>query len=510
MVNWVRDSKSEHPLANDKANRDLLAAMSADDPFKILEELSHWLDSLNGTDELNVPRILEIIELVDQTAKNPVRKLSNDYILGGARLQKFQEIRIWNAVFNYIRKLSDAYQHCLTRFQEGSGGAASIENQMPMVAARTLRGLSVQFKWQFLRYGPTSPRLWEQLGGIYRFAEEKGLAASNVVVYPGAFGESTIQREALKCLMLAMSSTDSLLPNKLHIAERIVAQFSEFFVLQRRAGKGCHFFFDLSSSNLPARLVSRLEMTPGLRFFGPGTASDELANLISQVERTGTVPSSINLGGEFDSEVVLDVLRHLARYWSPIPVARTSERRNTVFRISVVHNFKELVAAISGVPVDAAMDNATETWTVENESEGGYGALLPFAQSDWLKIGSLIGVKIEDGAAWGVGVVRRLSAFDLKQRYVGIQLLSRGGSVVKVSPSDAVGDAPQESAVLLPSNAADSSASREMNLLFRRGTCTLQKSMDMRAYDREYMLVPRKLLESGEDFDMFRVRVAQI
>ncbi|MEQ1881868.1 MAG: hypothetical protein ABL878_12950 [Burkholderiales bacterium] len=510
MVNWVKGSKLEHPLADDKANRELLAALPADDHFRILEELSHWLDSLNGSDELKIPRVLEIIELVDQTAKNPVRKLSTDYIIGGARLQKFQEIRIWNAVFNYTRKLSDAYQHCLTRFQEGRDGADAIANQLPVITARTLRGLGVQFKWQYLRYGPTSPRLREQLGSIYRFAEEKGLATSKVVVYPGAFGESTIQRETLKSLMLAMSSTDSLLPNKLHIAERIVAQFSEFFVMQRRAGKGCHFFFDLSSGNLPARLVSRLEMTPGLRFFGPGTAADELANLISQVERSGVLPSRINLGGEFDSEVVLEVLRHLARYWSPIPVARTSERHKSVFRISVVHNFKELVAAISGVPVDASLDNAIETWTVENESEGGYGALLPFSQSDWLKIGSLIGVKIEDGAAWGVGVVRRLSAFDLKQRYVGIQLLSRGGSVVKVSPSDSAGDAPQESAVLLPSNTADSSTSREMNLLFRRGACALQKSMDMRAYDREYMLVPRKLIESGDDFDMFRVRVAQI
>ncbi len=35
----------------------------------------------------------------------------------------------------------------------------------------------------------------------------------------------------------------------------------------------------------------------------------------------GVVPSHINLGGAFDPEVVLETLRHLARYWAPNPPA---------------------------------------------------------------------------------------------------------------------------------------------------------------------------------------------
>jgi hypothetical protein len=33
--------------------------------------------------------------------------------------------------------------------------------------------------------------------------------------------------------------------------------------------------------------------------------------------------------------------------------------------------------------------------------------------------------------------------------------------------------------------------------------------MEMRAYERSYLLVPRRLMEGGHDFDMARFRVMQ-
>ncbi|MFN0038341.1 MAG: hypothetical protein ACKVP2_02370 [Burkholderiales bacterium] len=509
MLNWIKGSKSEHPLAEDKTTRELLTELPANDPFKSLEELSHWLDSLIGSEDLKISRNLEVIDLIDQAAKPHLRRLSVEYISGGARLQKFQEIRIWNSVFKLWRKLAEAYQYCIACYHAGTAGAGAVKGQVPMMTARALRALNSQLKWQYLRYGPVATRLWEQFGWAFSFAEEKGFVRSKVTVYPGPFGESSIEREFLKSLMLAMSSTDSLLPTKLEIAERVVAQFSEFFKLELRAAQGCHFYFDLARNRPPARLMSDLAMQPGIRFFGPGTASEELAKVITLVERSGAVPSSINLGGTYEPEMVLEVLRHLALYWSPVPPARISERHNSVSRISVVHDFNEIVDTISGDTEDLSFDSSIETWMVENESEGGYGALLPFAKSDWLKVGTLLGVKLEGGAAWGVGVVRRLSAYDLKQRYVGIQLLSKGGAVVKVSTSDVTGAPGRESAVLLPSNAADSTKSPEMQLLLRPGTYSPLKSLGMIAYERSYVLMPRKLLESGEDFDLVRVKVMQ-
>jgi len=240
-------------------------------------------------------------------------------------------------------------------------------------------------------------------------------------------------------------------------------------------------------------MVSRLEMAPGLRFFGPGSAAQELEKLITVLQADGVVPSNVNLGGVFDPELVLEVLRHLARYWAPVPPARSEERRRSVSRISVIHTFDEIVATISTDTQDLAFDNSAETWMVENESEGGYGALMPPAKGDWLKVGTLLGVKLEHGAAWGVGIVRRVSAYDL----------------VKLAPVNAASSSVAQDAVLLPSSTSDSSGTGEMSLLVRPGVFSEKKNYEMQAYGRSYLLVPKKLLEGGDDFDMARFRVMQ-
>ena len=509
MLKWIKGSKSEHPFADDKGARAIIAELPPLDPYKSLEELCYWLDTLGGVEDLKPSRILEIVDLIDQSAKNHQRKLSQDYLSGSARLQKFQEIRIWNTVFAFWKQLADSYQMCLTRFQSGAGGWGALKGQMPMVVARALRALTLQLKWQLLRYGPVEKRIWEQMGKLYAHAEESGYAGAPVVVYPGKFGESTVQREFLKGVMLNISSTDSLLPAKLEIAERIVAQFSEFCVMNRQPAKGCHYYFDLNEGNAPARVISRLQMTSGLRFFGPGSAVQELDKLLAIVKSDGAVPSNINLGATFDPEVVLEALRHLVRYWAPNPPARSEERRNSVSRMSVVHDFDEIVSTVSGETQDLSFDSTVEVWTVENESEGGYGALMPQATSDWLRVGTLLGVKLDDGASWGVGIVRRLSAYDHKQRYVGIQVLTKGATVVKLAAISAADDPELESALLLPSNTNGTGANDEMNLLLKPGAFSLQKSMEMRAYERTYLLVPRMLMEGGHDFDMARFRVMQ-
>lgn len=509
MLSWIKGPQSDHPLADDKVARELIAELPSGDSFKMLEELSYWLETLNSAEDLKLARLLEIVDLVDLTAKNHQRKLAQEYLSGGGRLQKYQENRIWNTSTQFWKRLGGGYRLWLDRYQSGASGWGGMKAQVPMVTARAVRAGSLLLKWQLLRYGPVDRDLLAELGNLYAYADSRDFALTKVMVYPGKFGESTVQREFLKAIMLAISSTDSLLPAKLEVAERIVAQFSEFFVLQRQPGKGCHYYVELGSEKAPARMVDRLQPSPTLRFFGPGAAAPALEKLINTIEADGAVPDWINLGGNFDSELVLKVLGHLVRYWAPVPPARSEERRSAVSQISVVHDFEEIVSTISGDTRDLSFDDRTETWAMENESEGGYGAVLPKNKSDWLKVGTLLGVKLEDGAAWGVGIVRRLSAIDGERRYVGIQLLARGATVVKLAPAGAGERRALHDAVLLPSSSTDSMGSGEMRLLLPMGGFSPQKSYEMRAYERSYLLVPRELVEGGQDFDMARYRVMQ-
>ena len=64
-------------------------------------------------------------------------------------------------------------------------------------------------------------------------------------------------------------------------------------------------------------------------------------------------------------------------------------------------------------------------------------------------------------------------------------------------------------AVLLPSSAADSMGTGRAEPAHAHGHVLARQSLQMRAYERDYLLVPKQLLEGGQDFDMAKFRVLQ-
>jgi hypothetical protein len=497
-------------MADEKGAKEVLAELPTHDPYKTLAEVAHWLDATRTAENLKPLRVFEIISLLDQAAKPHQRKLSQEYVAAGVRQQKFQEQRIWSTVSEFWRQLGAAYEFCLAQTLSGVSGSGALKPQAASIAARALRALALEMKWSLARYGPVDPTLWGRMGALYQQAESGGFAQKACEVYPGAPGESTVQREYLKALMLSMSSTDSLLPRKLDVAERLVAHFADQFVLQKQPAKGCHYVVDLQVAKQPARLVAKVSSGPTQRYFGAGPAAEIVEKLILQVSGSGALPSDVQLGGNFEPALVVEVLRHLARYWSPVPPTRGEERRESVARIHVVHAFDDIVAILAGESKDLDFQQNIETWTVRNESDSGYGAVIPAARSDWLQVGTLLGIKLENSNTWGVGIVRRMSNDSNQQRYVGIQTVAKAGARVKLFPATPSSErSGGDDAVLLPSSAADSSTSGELSLLMRMGTFSAGQNIKMRAYERDYVLVPKQLIEGGQDFDMARFRVMQ-
>ncbi|MEO8003710.1 MAG: hypothetical protein ABI771_02310 [Betaproteobacteria bacterium] len=512
MLKWIKGADDEHPLADDKAAREYIEQLPALDSYKSLDELSNLLHTLGGATRLKAARVLEIIDLVDAAAKTHHRKLAQDYLAGSARLQKVREVRIWNAVVGFWKELADAYAMCADRCQDGSGGWSALKARMPMVVSRALRAMAVQLKWHLVRYGPVEPGYWAKTGKLFAYAEEQGFTNSAVEVYPGNAGTSTVQREFLKVAMLAVSSPGSLAPLNLEIAQRVVGHLSEYFEVHADAAPDCHFHVYVDADTPPARAMSVPVEAPGRRMFGPGQAVAELDRLIAAVQGSGFLPTRVDLGGAFDTQVVLSAMHHLARYWAPVPPARSEERHGGLARISVVYDFTAISTMVSNQTNSSPFDDAIEVWTAENESESGYGALVPFTKSDWLRVGTLLGIKREEGASWGVGVVRRIAAFDHTQRHIGIQMLTRGAIAVNLMEDSLVADSqvlPVDSALLLLSHAPDSGGAANMNLLLKPGIFAPANSMQMRIWERDYVLMSGEIVESGEDFDLARYRVMQ-
>jgi hypothetical protein len=513
-LNLFGAGKVDHPMADAKQARQIIDELPAADSAKAMAEIADWLESLNRTDGFRLDRRYENVDLLDGAAKNHQRKLAQDY-LAMPRQQKFQENRLWTTSFGFWKELGNAYMRCVHEHEANMSGAGAVRKSMPAIVARALRALALQLKWTMWRYGVVEPRIWTDVARLYRLAEQKGWAEPEVAIYPGAHGGGSVKQEFLKALMLSASSPDGLPPNRQEVAERTVAHFARSFRLSTKA-EGCTHCFDLASPKAPVRLYQGVAPSESMRFFGAGDALAGIEKLALQIADSGSVPSDVNLGGNYDKEVLIAVLRHLALQLAENPPARSSERRFTAGRITVVPGLNDIMGVLDPASTDAldfSQESAAptaESWIVVNVSEGGYGAIIPSQKSDWIKVGTLVGVQNEVSPQWGLGLIRRIARDEHQQRQVGIQLLTRSAIPIKIAKSGSASgfnaNRELQGAVLL-STAPDKNG--EVGVVLREGIYNPRDSLEMTVKDKPFLLMPTGMVEDGEDFDWVKFKVMQ-
>ena len=503
MLKWIGGGKPDHPMADIKEARRLLAELPQANTQKSLEEITHWIESVVQTEGFHLGDRLEIIKLLDETGQTYRRKLARDY-LNTPRLQKFQENRMWTLLFSFWKQTGDAYFKCVLDFEAGAKGAGAIKAELPLVVSRGLRAAAAELKWLQLRYGPVDEALWESVSKFYEFAETRGIAKQVVALYPGVPEDASAEREFLKIMMLWVSSPDGLMPLHIEIAERLIAHFSGAYVMGKARGDLSHCF-DLAIRRPPMRLSPKIPDQPSLRFFSAGEVQNQLQQLIQKVEKTG-LPAELNLGGTFNPGTVLEVLKHLALNWSAQPPTRKHERLGVVTRLTVVNGYDHVVDSLGAVALNF---EGEESWVVQNISAGGFGAIIPQIKMEWIQVGMIIGIKPEGMKNWGVGIVRRISRDEQQQGYIGVQTLTKVAKAVQLRPLDAQGDSGAEGwtdfqpAALLSNGVA----SGEATLLMRSGGFASGQSFEMPVEGgKSSIFIPLKLLEQGTDYDLGKFR----
>ncbi|HEY6720151.1 MAG TPA: hypothetical protein VI363_00815 [Burkholderiales bacterium] len=495
--------KSDHPMADAKEARKILDAIPATDPFKAIEDLNHWLESVRSWENFRPEHRAQIVQMVDDAAQTHLRKLQREY-LSSPRLTKFQENRLWAAIRESYRQSATAFAICIDYYATGQKGWEDLKQSMPLLTVRALRALAAQMKWQYVRYGPTDGPLWEMIAKIYALAENRKYAQAKVVAYPGLPGETSAEQELLKLLTLAASSPDSLLPVEIDLAERLIAHLAGSFKLAGSPQPDIVYCFDLANREPPVRLAHLPHRAPTLRYFATAGAMSELEKLTQAVKSTKAVPSNLALGGSYEHEVVLDVLNHLALYWASQPPERKAPRHRVKSRLAVTFGFDGVLAALdpSGeIPFD---ESKVESWIVENVSAGGFGASVPQIKGEALKIGCLLGLRPEGGTNWVVGVVRRFQRESPQQGTVGIQTLARTALPVQVKLQSAhMGtSADSETAILL--NPLDSAA--EAQLLLRADILLEGQNLELQRNGQLHLLLPIGARELGDDYELVRFR----
>jgi hypothetical protein len=194
---------------------------------------------------------------------------------------------------------------------------------------------------------------------------------------------------------------------------------------------------------------------------------------------------------------VLGVLRHLKQYWAATPPVRKNDRYAVKHRLTVVNGFDGVLARLK----DRAGDTGAESWVTENISSGGVGATLGKTQSDWLRIGRLVGLSVEGGSgACSVGMIRRCSRLPQQQTSVGVRTFAKESFAVTLGGREA------QDALLLNDGRA---LADEALFCLREGGFDKRASPTLSFEGRGYLLIPLEVSEAGEDFEIARYKVMQ-
>jgi hypothetical protein len=503
MMKLFGAAKSDHPMADVREARKIVDAIPAGDPSKALEDLNHWLESVRAWQGFAPDHRAQLVHIIDEAAQGPLRKLQRDY-LSSPRLSKFQENRLWSSIRGYYRQSAITFATCVDVFVTSQKGWEVLKPSMPLLTVLALRALAGQMKWQYIRYGLQDVSLWGSVSKIYAFAEHRKYADASVTPYAGTPGDSSAEQEFLKAVMLAVSSPDSLLPVEIELVDRLVAHLLGSFILTPVHQADTTYGIDLAATQPPVRVGRPPEPGPTLRFFSAGGAVNQIRQLIHIVKSTNAVPSSVNLGGNYEPQVVLDVLEHLALNWSAQPPERKAPRHRVKSRVTITHGFDGVLSALDPGGEALFDPEKIESWIVENVSSGGFGALVPQLRGDWLKIGCLLGLQPEGGSNWLVGVVRRFQRDAVQQGAVGIQTVGRFSQPVPVRVVSGQAGISQDTETAILLNPIDSAA--EVPLLLRTGVLAPGQNLQLEQAGKVYLLLPTGSMERGDDYDLVRCR----
>ena len=488
----------------------LILALPRNEPLVSLHALSGHLDRMRAADEATPTEAYDVVDLIDRGGRSPFRAVARDYLARQRKLTKFQEEQIWRGVSGYLEQVAFGYRHCLSKFETGAHGALELKPLLPLIATRAMRVHAARMKWHYLRYSALDARQWGEVNALYALAESGGLARARVNPYRTVQGDTSVEEEFLRALMLAVASPQALLPQQIEIADRLIAASARHFVLAGHTAEALRHYVDLACEGGPQRIELNARLSSSARAFGACQALEQLKETEAEIEEQEPHPATRRLIQEFDGEMVLATVRHLIRQWGPTLPLRRHERRGQAAQVSVVHDFEEVAANVSGLTPDYPFVSAQEQWLVEDESRSGLQARVSTPNGRWLEVGALVALRKADESTWRTGIVRRLARADADDRRVGIEIVAHGGAGVTLLPLGRNDEPVPGQGMLCALLSSRDNATDEVTLLLPRGSFSPNTPCEMRAYDQRYRLQPLRVIARGTGFEIARYRVRRI
>lgn len=449
MISWLgkRSEKPDHPMFSIAEAKKLLAELPQDDPFKALEEITAWLESVTATGGFKAELRVNLVKLLDETSLPIYAEVLKDY-LAAPHLQDFQGMHLWKNMHVYAGHLARAYEECIAACRGEEMAQYERHELLPLLTVRLMRAAAEHLKLELMRYLDIGNETWARIYKYYGEAETGQYAHTKLFAYPGYAVHTSPQHELLRTLVFYESSPGNLAPEQIEVAFRIAGRMVAFFDLTATPDVTSEYWIDLANPAAPKPVDDKIVPMPTMRFFTPLRALPRISEIIHQHEHGG-MEEERRFGSEFTPQGKLTVLRHLLVYWNKYHPRRAAPRMGISANVEVAHGFRAIIRLVPRVDLDESSGLSREEaealashgafgivkeegpaytpdiWTIVDVSATGIGGLIPKATGAWVKVGSLLGLRAQKTQTWWVGVIRRLHSDPQHVVHTGIEILGK-------------------------------------------------------------------------------------
>ena len=459
MFGFFKRKKSEEdPLSDLKTVSRWMQELPAGDIYTAQEQVVQSLIQFNHAGLAMSKERLQVLMHLDEQARDMQYSLCLQY-LRNPRMSKVIESRLWTAIHAFYWEVTRGYHSFVMDFVAHPGGS-KIQPMIPLIAARALRGFADIFKWRYFRYERVEEKLWQRMHNLYRIAEFDSFQGNRFKLYDNDYKPSSCVDEYIQALLLSPLGTGSLTPKQLEMIDQWLDHWSVHSNLDSQYDPSRHFFFvDFAQGHPLKRIRDQITPESGQRFLNIQALLDHITQVEEQL-RTGTPPATLGLGEDFRLPDGYDLLHYASNEWAPVndrdrriaprePVAGHCEVLRDL--PNICHRLEQEQEIVDGAHAQHQLspeeildiklygfvtertkstlfqrsqshrDLSAEQWSMHDRSETGIGILVKNEDSEWVKVGKLLAMRLDPAHHWLVGIVRRLTRTPQDMRKIGVQ-----------------------------------------------------------------------------------------
>ena len=435
------------------------------DPLRSAAAASSWIATLPAADAPTVQRrTLELVARfvepgrqigpgqveallnVDARLEPVMAELTQEYVDNYQKSTEV-ELRLWHQVFDLVKAFVAAYQAAL-KVGYPRADDKRWRAVLPWVLVRLAYYKGQDGKFRLFRFSRWNATQWREFHELYEFARMRGWQREQLVLGAATFSRPGVclEQEYLQTLLLMRLDSGNFTADQVQWIARQLEDWTPSLMLVPPPGDEATFYVDLTSAQ-GLRRHDRPHTGGRVLFLDVGPVYTRV------IERMRWLPEQ-DADGRPDELPVREqrlLLMRLAALFGPdtLAISPRAARYAVDTEVRVVFGLDALCHAISEteqttVSAQAAGASAPagasslaeqthspdlapsriggEVWTMADASETGCRLTARMAETP-AKLGDVLAIR--DGAAWSLGVVRRMQRSEADDVSLGVEIIAR-------------------------------------------------------------------------------------